>query len=254
MRVSRYLRPVRNAIVLFTALLLATGCKDKGNPQPGLSGRPAGSGSTSAKTGSDDKPVPGQDVIKLPKFAGTPPVKTTKPIDKAKAEELAKAEFEGFTKDIRLANDQGTDVRYTTKGRPHILVTVSTTRCFDCIPMELDKWKAKVDSLKVLIGPELKDRPDTTFEMGMTEINGGKYLWTYHVGYNINPDPGTGIAGAYGTAYAIHYNDGVNLIRVVAEYKDDVPKSREDMVNLTPKEDLEQIGKAFIDFFVHLWG
>jgi hypothetical protein len=238
---------VRNVVL---AIVLLVGCKDKTKTETPKSG----SGTAVVKApGSNDKPLPGQNELRLPKLAGTPPVKTAKPIDKTKAEALSKPEFEGFQKDVRLANDQGIDVRYMTKERPHILVTVNATKCFDCIAMDLEKWKAKTDSLKVLVGPELKDRPDTTFEMGLADINGGKYLWTYHVGFNITPDPGTGIAGAYGTAYAIHYNDGVNMIRVVAEYKDDVPKSREDMVNLTPKEDLEQIGKAFIDYFVHYW-
>ena len=239
---------MRTAIVLL-ALLVA--CKDKGKTTEPVK---TGSGTAVVKTGSGGSgKLPAQNELHVPKFAGTPPVKTTKPIDKAKAEELAKHDFEGFKKDVRLATDLGIDLRYTTEARPHIMVTVSATKCFDCIAMTLDAWKAKVDSLKILIGPELKDRPDTKFEMGETDINGTKYVWTYHVGFNINPDPGTGIAGAYGTAYAIHYNDGVNMIRVVAEYKDDVPKSREDMVNLAPKEDLELIGKAFIDFFDHAW-
>jgi len=240
---------VRTYLVL--ALLLVAGCKDKTKTETPK----VGSGSPIAEKGSDKgSAVANQNELHLPKFAGTPPVKTTKPIDKAKSEELVKPEFDGFKKEVRLASDQGIDLRYMTAARPHILVSIQATKCFDCLPMDLDKWKAKTDSLKVLVGPELKDHKDTFFEMGAVEINGGKYVWTYHVGYNISPDPGTGIAGAYGTAYAIHYNDGVNMIRVVAEYKDDVPKSKDDMVNLTPKEDLEQIGKAFMDYFVHFWG
>jgi hypothetical protein len=242
---------VRIAIVLVAVLSLASACKDKKaqQPKPG-SGTAVASG---APASGDAAPLPNQNELRLPKLAGTPAVKTTKPIDKAKAEALAKHEFDGFTKDVRLATDQGIDIRYSTKARPTIMVTVNATKCFDCIPMELEKWKAKTDSLKVLIGPELKDHKDTLFEMGMTEISGTPYLWTYHVGFNVSPDPTTGMGGSYGTAYAIHWNDGVNMIRVVAEYKDDTPKSREDMIGLTPKEDLELIGKAFMDYFVHAW-
>lgn len=237
---------MRNAI-LFVAVIVS-GCGDK-KTQPAK----PGSGTGVASAAGDAGETPQQNTLRLPKLAGTPAIKTTKPIDKAKAEELGKLEFDTFGRDTRLATDQGLDVRYTTKARPIIMVTVNAQKCFDCIPIDLEKWKAKTDSLKVLIGPELKDHKDTTFEMGVTEISGTSYLWTYHVGYNISPDPTTGMGGSYGTAYAIHYNDGVNMIRVVAEYKDDAPKSREDMVNLTPREDLEQIAKAFIDFFVHKW-
>jgi hypothetical protein len=243
---------VRTALIA-VVLIAAVACKDKTKtekPKPGSASAAAGTGS--AKTGSAGDPK--QNTLRVPKFAGTPAVKTTKPIDKAKAEAIAKSDFDGFEKDVRLTTDQGTDIRYTTKERPVIGVSVNISKCFDCLPMDLEKWKAKTDSLKVLMGPELKDLKDTTFEVGSTEINGTTYIWTYHVGYNISPEPGTGIAGAFATAYAIHYNDGVNMIRVVAEYRDDVPKSREDMVNLTPKEDLELVGKAFIDFFVHIWG
>lgn len=238
---------MRNAVVLLA--LLVAGCKDKTKTETPKVG--SASGSAVAKPGSAGDPK--QNVLRLPKLAGTPPVKTTKPIDTAKAEELSKIDFDGFEKDVRLAGEQGLEVRYTTKERPVIMVSVQISKCFDCLPMELDKWKAKAESMKVLIGPELKDHKDTTFEMGMTDIKGTPYAWSYYVGFNITPEPGTGIAGAYATAYAIYYNDSVNMIRVVSEYKDDVPKSREDMVNLTPKEDLEQIAKAFMDVFVHRW-
>jgi len=206
-----------------------------------------------ADGGGGGAALPGQSTLVLPKLKGTPPNKTTKPMDAAKAEELSKVDFDGFDKEVRLAGETGLETRYITKNRPAIMVTVNANKCFDCLPIELDKWKAKEEGLKVLVGKELLAAKDTTFEMGATDITKTPYIWQYHVGYNVNPDPATGLAGAYGTAYAIHYNDGMNMIRVVAEYKDDTPKSRQDMVNLTPKEDLEQIAKAFMDVFVHTW-
>ena len=232
---------------LLLVVVLVAGCKDKRPTEP------AKPGSASAAPAADAALAWDQNTLKLPKYAGTPPVKTTKPIDKAKAEPLSQTEFEGFDRDVRIADDRGIDVRYTTKARPRIMVTVNAMKCFDCVAMEADKWKPKADSLKLIAGPDLKDRPDTTYEHGMTDITGTPYAWTYHVGYNITPSDTEGVTGAYGTAYAIYYNDGVNMIRVVAEYKDDIPKSREAMVNLTPKEDLEAIAKAFADRFVHLW-
>jgi hypothetical protein len=58
--------------------------------------------------------------------------------------------------------------------------------------------------------------------------------------------------GAFSDAYALYYNDGVNQIRVVAEYKDD-PTTREDMLAIAPKEDLERLAKAFLAAYTHAW-
>jgi hypothetical protein len=241
---------MRTVTILLSTALLAVGCKDKPKQQATTS---PGSGSQVAEgsagsAGSSSTPAKKQNELVLPKLSGTPPVKA-KAIDKAKAEELGKLEFEGFDKDVRRADATGIDVRYKTAERPKIAATVNATKCFDCVPMDLEKWKPKVDSLKVLIGPELRDREDTSFEFGATEVGGATMIWSYHVGYKMEPDEG----GAFANAYALHYNDGVNMIRVVAEYKDDTPASREDMVNLTPREDLEAVAKAIMDTFVHAW-
>ena len=245
---------LRSLVVHIAILLLGLlACKDQTKsaaPKPGSASGVAVTGD--APTATEPVGSGSGSVLRLPKLAGTPPVKTTKPIDAAKAQELAKIEFESFTRDVRVADAKGIDLRYFTKARPTIMVTVNATKCFDCLPMEESKWRAKSDALKYLIGPELKDHRDTTWELGMTEIAKTPYAWTYHVAYNVAPDT-IGVAGSYATAYAIYYNDGVNMIRVVAEYKDDAPKSREAMLAMTPKQDLEQIAKAFVDVFDHAW-
>ncbi|MDQ3365036.1 MAG: hypothetical protein M3680_06380 [Myxococcota bacterium] len=239
-------------MILLSAAVLALGCKDKPK-QPATAG--SGSAAVAPGSGSADSAAGSgvatkkQNELVLPKLAGTPPVKTTKPIDKAKADQLAALEFDGFEKDVRRADDTGLDVRYKTSARPKIAATVNASKCFDCLAMDLAAWKPKVDSLKVLIGPDLKDRADTTFDVGATEVSGATMIWSHHVGYAMEPGEG----GAYANAYALHYNDGVNMIRVVSEYKDDVPASRADMMGLTPREDLEAVAKAVMDTFVHQW-
>ena len=226
---------MRTAIVL---LALLVGCKDKTKAEaPRV-------GSASAVANPDPQP----NALRLPKLAGTPPAKS-KPLDAAKAQQLAKLDFDGWTRAVRLADARGLELRYTMTT---LVVTVQAATCFDCLPMELDRWRAKSDALRSLIGRPLQDHEDTTWELGMTTIAGTPYAWTYHVGYAAGPDP-NGVPIAYGTAYALYFNDGVNMIRVVAESNADAPASREAMVNLAPKADLEQVAKAFADQFVHAW-
>lgn len=249
---------MRRLLVLLStlaALSLGAACKDKPKQAATTGSGSAvatGSGSATDSAGSaGEKP----NEITLPPLTGTPPVKTTKPLDKAKSDEITKSlDFNGFSKDVRRADDAGLDVRYKTVARPRLAITINAGKCFDCLPTDVEKWKPKTDGLKGLIGPELKDRPDSTFELGTTDVGGTPVIFTYHVGYSIPANPTEELPGAYAHAYALYFNDGVNMIRVVAEYKDDVPKTREDMVNLAPREDLEKLAKAFFDAYVHAWG
>ena len=63
-------------------------------------------------------------------------------------------------------------------------------------------------------------------------------------------DPG---GFSYTDAYFLYYNDGVNTIRVVAEYKDDPRETKEKMAEAVPKSDLENVARAFMDAYVHAW-
>ena len=168
-----------------------------------------------------------------------PPVKSP-PLDAAKAQQLAQQDVTGWTKTIKLADAKGLVLRYD---RPPLGVTVQASRCFDCLPMDEAKWRAKSDALRGLIAPELRDHKDTTWEMGMTDLAGTPAAWTYHVGQT--PD-------AHGTAYTLYFNDGTNMLRVVAEYTG-VPASREAMIATAPRETLALTAKQFADQFVHAW-
>ena len=61
-----------------------------------------------------------------------------------------------------------------------------------------------------------------------------------------------GPVGAFSNAYALYYNDNVNQIRVVSEYKDDW-QTREDLMRIAPREDLEKLARAFLDAYTHAW-
>lgn len=246
-----YARGVRTAVAFLVIALV--GCKtDKTKPAAGSGSAGSGSaGSSAIGSGSDSgsNAVPKGDTIKLPKSDGTPPKKTTKPIEQADVDRMIKLDWEGFEKTDRTGG-KTFEVRLTTS-RPRLAVTVTVTPCFDCIPMDLEKWKAKGDAMKVLLAEELRNLPDTVFDIGKADLNGQPVIFTYQLGYQSGQDA-NGPVGAFSNAYALYYNDNVNQIRVVAEYKDDWV-AREDMQRIAPREDLEKLARAFLDAYTHAW-
>lgn len=246
---------MRTAIVFVSAAVLALGCKDKPKAQTVTTGSAGSQAATTGSAGSGSAPANPEapNVLKLPKRTNTPPVKTTATGTRANWDKLAALDYSGFKKDVRNIADNGVDVRYTTEARPKLAVTVTANPCLDCPPMELEKWKPKLESLKMLLAPELRGEPDTIFELGATDLAGQPVIFTYQLGYKTGPDEQGQATFAYSHAYALYYNDGINSMRVVAEYKDDPTSKREDLVALAPREDLERIAKAFLDAFTHTW-
>jgi hypothetical protein len=218
--------------LLLVLAIVVVGCKDKTTPETPKSGSVAH---------ADADPTP-PSRLRAPTLAGTPPVKTT-PLDASKIALLAKHDVDGWTRQVRLADAKGLEVQYTSIARPTLRVTVQAARCFDCLPMKLDRWQAKSDALRALIAPELRDRVDTTWELGITDLAGAPIVWTYHVAF---------ASPAFSTAATVYFNDGINMIRVVAE-SIDVPASRDAMVAAAPRDDLVHVAKAFLDDFVHVW-
>lgn len=236
---------MRTLAVLLSVLAL-TACKSKTDSKPAT-----GSGSAVAAAGSGSgagSADPG--AITLPKGPGTPPNKTTAKLDDAAFAKLAELEYPGFKKEVRKTSG-GFEVRHSTP-RPKISVNVLITPCFDCIPMELERWQAKTDALKALLPPELRDRPDTTFEVGATELHGAPLIYTYQLGHYFGKDENDNPIADYSSAYVLYHNDGVNQIRVVANYADE-PVSREDLAVVAPKDDLARLAKAFLDAYTHAW-
>ncbi|MBA3454944.1 MAG: hypothetical protein H0T42_17780 [Deltaproteobacteria bacterium] len=238
--------------VLVSVIALA-GCGSKKEPatRTDTGSGSAGSGSAVAKpTVGPETSAPKANNLALPKGDGTPPKQSAKALDQAAFEKLAKHELPGFTPIVRNVKNQ-LDVRHVTQ-RPVLATTVTIAPCFDCLPMELDKWKAKEAGLKMLLVEELRDRPDTIWELGTTELHGQPLIFTYQFGYSFGKDDQGNPEGAFSNAYALYFSDGKNQIRVVAEYKDD-PVTKEDLKAIAPREDLEKLAKGFLDFYTHAW-
>ncbi|MDB4962744.1 MAG: hypothetical protein JWP01_2743 [Myxococcales bacterium] len=247
-------------LILVAILATATGCKtDKKAPSTGSGSAgssavgsatvdpvPVGSGSANTSV-ADPAPAP----IKLPANTGTPPNKTTAQLDDAQAAKMVALEFPGFKKEVRNDKALGMDVRYRTEARPILSITVKASRCIDCKPMKVEAWD-KDALLKDLVPIEVLRDKRTTFELGATDLNGAPAIFVYQLGSLTEKDDDQNTAAAYTNAYTLFYNDGVNMIRVIASYKDQA-LDVESLQKVAPKEDLERVAKAFMDSFTHAW-
>jgi hypothetical protein len=236
------------AVVLIA--LVSLGCKDKPKTQPPTPGSAAGSAAPK-KPGLEAKK------IELPKGTGKPPVKTSKRLTKAQWETAAKLAYTDWDHDVRYLADNHVEVKYKTKARPKIGVTITGSHCLDCLPMKLASWQPKTDAMKQLAipAPNLRNRKDTLFEVGETTLNGQPMIFSYQLGSNVAPDPDNDSqpSGEYTDAYVLHYNDGTNQISVAASYADDTLADVKALTELAPKEDLERVAKAFLDAFTQAW-
>jgi hypothetical protein len=234
---------VRTLVVL-CSVLAAFGCKGKPKAKPAPP-----NAATGVVNGSGDRAAP--DLL-LPHADGTPPKKTTAPLVKADFEKLSKLSYPGFTSEIRTLGDKILEVRFRTKDRPVLWAVVTVSPCLDCLPMELEKWKAREAELKTISLETLKDAPGIDWEMGETKLFGERVIYTYQVGTGSGSGDAGGPSVSFTDNYVAYYNDGINQIRVVGAYKDD-PTSKEELIKIAPKGDLEALALAFLDVYTHAW-
>jgi hypothetical protein len=246
---------VRVAFAIFGAALLL-GCKGRTKAaEPAPPGGPleAPTGAPAAPAGSGSAGATAQNVLDLPRSSRSAPLRTTRPLDRARYEKLTGLEYPGWEKDVRYLDDRALEVRYRTKARPILGVTISASPCFDCLPPELPRWKAKEDALKNLLLPELRERKDTVFEVGEVKLAGAPLIFTYQLAHAWGPSEDRNQQGPYSHAYTVYHNDGINQIRVTAQYADDAVATRQELVSLAPREDLARIALAFLDAYTHAW-
>jgi len=251
------LRRPRRSAALAVAALLAGGCK--ADPRDSQALPPA-----AAQPGDSVGSAAGSAVathVKLPRSPATPPRATTRPLDRAELDRLAAFEFADFEHEVISADAQRLRVRHLTASRPKLAVAVAIERCASepqanppCLAMELADWQPRTSELRAQsLPPVLRDRPDTQFELGVRRVAGSPAIYTYQAGWSFGPDNHGQPGGTYSDSYTLYYNDRINQIRVRADYADDAMGSARDMLALAPKEDLEKLAVAFLDFYVHEW-
>lgn len=251
---------------LALSLILFAACKGKPQhrePPPNTgSSAPVITGSNGTRAAPD---------LALPQGPGTPPIKTTRKLGRADFEKLATLEYPGFQKQPHGLNDVVFEMRQVTKDHPRLWATITVEPCGagsaagsaagsgsaaaanDCWPMDLDVWKKHEDELKKKwLGDVLYGQPDVDWDMGKTDLHGQTMIWTYQLGQHVGSGEGGGSL-AFSDAYILYYNDGINKIRVVGEYKDDPVKSKQIMAQMAPKGDLELLAMAFMDAYTHAW-
>ncbi len=240
--------------IIIAALALTTLAACKGPPKH----KPA---PANAQAGSAAAP----DIV-LPHSDGSPIKPTTAKIDPQTMQRLQNMTWRGFAAKAHGFNaDKGMmEMQQRTSDHPAIWVVITIAPCSDnavmvsCLPMELAKWNSepRYTELKAIVPESLRKQEDTIFEVGTTDLDGTKMIFTYQLGQTASHPGGSGSnfnpgGFAYTDAYFLYYNDGVNTIRVVAEYKDDPRESKEKMAEAVPKGDLENVARAFMDVFTH---
>jgi hypothetical protein len=235
---------------LIASLLLAPACKGKPAHKEPPPNAVATSGSAAGSEGKRAAPD-----LALPQGPGTPPLKTTRKLGKPDYEKLTKLEYPGFHTQQHALADTIFEMRQITNDHPRLWATVTIEPCGkepdDCPPMDVDAWKKREPELKKLMG-DLNGQPDVDWEVGKTALHGQPLIYTYQLGQHAGSGEGGGLF-TFSDAYALYYNDGVNRIRVVAEYKDDPVKTKELMAKQAPKEDLASLAISFLDVYTHAW-
>jgi hypothetical protein len=245
---------VRGLVVV--SLLVLAGC-GKGTP-------PEQHAPDNAKSGEPVKGDPGHvtkvgkgyaDDITLPTGTGQPPVQTAAPITAGKLASLRAMQFPGF---VRADAPGGKDgVTYTTRSRPRLQVTVMIDPCAPgaCTKMDVDAWRAKPPAeLEQYVAQQLRDLPDTEFTTEAVALDGATVIGTYQLGLISKVDENGNPEGAVTDAYVEYYNDGANRITVVAEYRDDLPKTMGQLKGAAPRRTLQMMATRFLDFFTQNWG
>jgi hypothetical protein len=155
--------------------------------------------------------------------------------------------------EVRTVGDKVFEVRHKTKDHPRLWAVVTIKHCFECLPMDLNKWKAKEMELKAVNLETLKDSKDVDWELGETTLAGEKVIFAYQIGTGSAPSEGGGGQDySFTNSYIAYWNDGINEIRVVGTYKDD-PVSKADLKRIAPKEDLRALALSFMDVYTHKW-
>lgn len=227
--------------------LLLVACQQSGTPPQTGSGSAPVPAAVNAKRSTLD--------IKLPAPSGKPPKPTTAPMDQALADKLVALRFDEFTIEMTPYPDS-ISIRQRASLRPRMSVNIAIGRCGTinvCRKMELPAWEADKAKLKQAVDPALRDRPDSVFEIAASELAGAPVIVVYQAGQYFGPDENNNPVGSFSHAVTVHYNDGINFMRVIATFADNARNTLQEMQAALPRDFLERTAKAFLDAYGQAW-
>jgi hypothetical protein len=183
----------------------------------------------------------------------------TRVLDAATFTRLAAIDHPDFDRQPHTTSATAIEVRFTTKTRPTLALTVEVAACtsdLDCPAMRIDVWQTKRDELRAQLPAALRDRTDTQFDFasrkdaGLGDDEGTSMIYTYALGAAETGDDHGQPTGSYVDAYTLYYNDGINRFRVLANYAD-AASGIDRMKAIAPLGDLEKLATSFLSFYVH---
>ena len=223
---------------LVLALVVACGDRPPASvpPTPG-SAAAIDAGALDAVTTNEAPPLR----FALRPLSGKPPKKSTQPVTRELLAKLSTLGMLQFGTKVTKLDDSFLQVEH---GRtlPPLQITVTVQDCLRCLPMELARWRAESDALRIVIPPDLRDRADTLFELGQLSLGGAPVIATYHLAFA--NDSGSHAVTAY-------YTDGVNQIRVIAAYAG--AAITRDALAAVSRRELEAVALATLDLYVQAW-
>ena len=227
------------------ALALVVACGDK--PPASVAPTP-GSVAPPAIDAAVAEPVTPALRFALRPLSGKPPKKTMQPVTRELLARLSTLEMMQFGTRVTKLDDSFLQVEH---GRtlPPLQVTVTVQDCLRCLPMEVARWRAETDALRIVIPPDLRDRADTLFEISQLSLGGAPVIATYHLAFAAERGAdGRGDASHAVTAY---YTDGINQIRVIAAYAG-AADTRDALAGVSRRE-LEAVALATLDLYAQAW-
>jgi len=193
--------------------------------------------------------------LPLPAVSGKPPRRTTVALDQAALERLGKLTFPRLAREL-TPYPASVSIRHRATTRPRMSINVAVGGCsatLPCRPMTVDAWRADEAKLKEGVDAVLVDRPDSKFEIGAASINNTPAVFVYQAGQYFGKDARGNPVGSYSHAYTLHFNDGVNFLRVVVSFADDPRETLAEMTQALPRSFLERTANAFLDAYGQAW-
>ncbi len=228
---------LRASLILSIGFGLGCGNHREHEPVP-----TAGSGSS--------VPAPPPIRFALRPLSGAPPHRTKGALTRDRLQQLAKLTIPDFTTTVRRIDDGFLDV-VLSRAKPPLQVAVTIQGCLRCLPMELARWRAEAGSLKITIPPELRDLPDTTFEVEQLSLGGTPVIATYQQGWLASPRSTDPIAS---DAVAAYFTDGTNQIRVIVSYAGPAPdRAALSAPSAVSRHELEAVALSIVDAYVQIW-